>query len=1105
VPSNAIYSSYTAEFTRVGEFALANSFAAAYSNDTNAALATRVLGNLGVTAATIGASSYATLASAVETAFAAYPTARGQVALNLARLLSGLESDATYGAAATSFNNNAATAFTYSSNTANTTSTTLAALNAPVVRTLTLTTGVDNLTGSAGDDTVNGFISATANTSTLSGGDQINGGAGNDTLTILIDTNVLANAMTPAITSVEAVVIRNLSAAADVDDLNLVQASGVTSVTLNNSLGTGDTAVTNAPLAATYAITNTPAAAAGGAIADLTVTVNAADVGGTADTVKFSVSNAGSKAATNVADRAVVSVANTSGVEAVSLATAGVNHVTVNGGGNDTRTLTITGDGTNNIAIADFNATLNINASASTGANTFTLGADLTSSDTLTGGSGADVLSIAPTGSATSVSVTGVETLRIEQGSTNNVNIGFAANPSFTTIDVRDSDGDTHILTGISAGTTLTFTGADTTAGNTTFGLGRSTNDTTFGTVQFNTAFSGTNDTLAIRLGNQGVNSSGAYAGSVTASGIENVTIAQSDINSSATGTYTVTNTGLKTVAVTSAGIAALTLDTRASSAPNFSGTASTTSSNSLTLVDFSGVVGSATLTLSGGTANGSSWAAASELRTAQGGMSFTFGVETATDVITVTGNAGVDSITTGTTGSFVANLAGGNDTFTAAAIVTAGNGTASVNGGDGDDNLTGGVNADTLNGGAGADTISGGRGADAIDGGAGADVIRVTAGAATEAGVNQVTTLVPFGFGAEAGEWINVTIGGNTYSTVRNTDLQTSLADFVTAHAVAIKGATGGATNGVVVTSNATQLIFTASGSFSDSGGVRTATGYTFTAPTATITTANNAGATAGRVIANAYNSYVVTPNANFDTAGDTFTLAGVTVTYQTSVNNSLALFAAGNPTAGGYSVIDNGNGTLTLYSTSTAAGTATATAPTSADGTGASAATIGAATDLTTANSVVGVSAALPTASHSSYLVTGTGNTEVVTSAIDVLTYEQGDSIDFTTATIAIATADAGLAGTRAAIAANGIATFLAAPGSFNAALTQIAASIQAGVTAAGEAVVFQFGGKTYVYISDADNGHSAADVVIEIVGAPATLTSGLTITNGDITGIG
>ncbi|MFN5699668.1 MAG: hypothetical protein ACK47V_03390, partial [Betaproteobacteria bacterium] len=215
VPSNAIYSSYTAEFTRVGEFALANSFAAAYSNEANAALTTRVLGNLGVTATSIGAASYATLAAAVETAFAAYPAARGQVALNLARLLSGLESDATYGAAATSFNNNAATAFTYSSNVANTTSTTLAALNAPVDRTLTLTTGVDTPVGGAGNESILGTVdSTTAANNTFSVADVVNGGAGTDTLQVTVQ-NIAANTtFTPTqISNVESVRVINVDSA----------------------------------------------------------------------------------------------------------------------------------------------------------------------------------------------------------------------------------------------------------------------------------------------------------------------------------------------------------------------------------------------------------------------------------------------------------------------------------------------------------------------------------------------------------------------------------------------------------------------------------------------------------------------------------------------------------------------------------------------------------------------------------------------------------------------------------------------------------------------------------------------------------------------------
>jgi len=238
VPSNPIYASYTAEFTRVGEFALANAFAASFANVSNAALTTQVLSNLGVTAATIGTASYAALATAVETAFAAFPNARGQVGLNLARLLSGLESDTTYGAAATAWNNNAAATFVYASNTANTTSTTLAAINAPVAVTRSLSAGIDNLTGSAANDTFVGMVNGT--TIGLTNFDSLDGGAGNDTLTF-IKTDAGALDITPALTgisvqSIESVVLSTASGSISADT-TLTGISGVTTLTATAATG----------------------------------------------------------------------------------------------------------------------------------------------------------------------------------------------------------------------------------------------------------------------------------------------------------------------------------------------------------------------------------------------------------------------------------------------------------------------------------------------------------------------------------------------------------------------------------------------------------------------------------------------------------------------------------------------------------------------------------------------------------------------------------------------------------------------------------------------------------------------------------------------------
>jgi len=379
VPSNAIYSSYTAEFTRVGEFALANSFAAAYSNDTNAALATRVLGNLGVTAATIGASSYATLASAVETAFAAYPTARGQVALNLARLLSGLESDATYGAAATSFNNNAATAFTYSSNTANTTSTTLAALNAPVDRTLTLTTGVDTtLVGGAGSDTYR------ADQTTLTSGDVLSGSTGNDTLAITT-TGVTPAGFGTGVTStgVETIRVTATVGTATLDasgfkDVTTVSSSGsITDVIINNL-----TAIPAVSLTATSSnmTVGVAAAAVAGTADSATITLDGVATGTTGNTVSINgieTLNIATNGTASGSTTAAVTIDATASpnLTTVNLSGSAAGRVAVNlGGATTTVTGTVTsGDAAHDVAITA-DATDKISVSMGGGNDTVRLG-----------------------------------------------------------------------------------------------------------------------------------------------------------------------------------------------------------------------------------------------------------------------------------------------------------------------------------------------------------------------------------------------------------------------------------------------------------------------------------------------------------------------------------------------------------------------------------------------------------------------------------------------------------------------------------------------------------------------------------------------------------
>lgn len=120
-PSYLSLLAYTAQAgTDASAFAasLANSFART-SSDTSLAL--MVLNNLGITASTVpavnaqGQSEYALLLDALGQLFAYHgPAARGQIILNATRLLTNLESDATYGPVAVNYNNQTWANYTYS-------------------------------------------------------------------------------------------------------------------------------------------------------------------------------------------------------------------------------------------------------------------------------------------------------------------------------------------------------------------------------------------------------------------------------------------------------------------------------------------------------------------------------------------------------------------------------------------------------------------------------------------------------------------------------------------------------------------------------------------------------------------------------------------------------------------------------------------------------------------------------------------------------------------------------------------------------------------------------------------------------------------------------
>lgn len=123
-----------------------------------------------------------------------------------------------------------------------------------------LTKGLDNVPGTAGNDTIIGSVDTTAGTelNTVSAIDVVNGGAGIDTFKISGVTGLLATSL-PTLSNVEIIeasgaagVTLDTSAIAGVTNLNVLKAGGVVSAT---AAATTDVAVTLKDAAAIGTVT----------------------------------------------------------------------------------------------------------------------------------------------------------------------------------------------------------------------------------------------------------------------------------------------------------------------------------------------------------------------------------------------------------------------------------------------------------------------------------------------------------------------------------------------------------------------------------------------------------------------------------------------------------------------------------------------------------------------------------------------------------------------------------------------------------------------------------------------------------------------------------
>ncbi|WP_432743318.1 hypothetical protein ABXJ76_01150 [Methylobacter sp. G7] len=474
------------------------------------------------------------------------PSFRGAAVNDLLDLFVGLTNDANFGAAATAYNTKVANAEAYALVAGNVANVRFPDVSSgtDVGTTFTLTTGIDTIVGTAGNDTIQ---TLQANFGAL---DTIDGGAGTDTLVVSTTGNL-------TLTAAQVRNVENLS----------FNATGATTVSLAGL--TGVTSITNnASSAALIVGETTNAVAAVGAVNVLntaqatTIVYSDAAVLGATDAVTLTVSGVTVNAAVNINS----TTANASGVETINLVSTGTaNAITLTS--NDTATTRVNISGSTAVTLAlGGNVTTTattIDASAATGAVTISgfgtaahtvtggTGADrfqfvgeLGATDLINGGAGVDTLSAnAATlaAFATANRVTNIETLEIANDATNTATVInaaiFGAINNVRIADQGDTDAAAITFNGLTAAATgsnnIRFDGdLGATTGLYTFNITDATNGGVANAV-----------TLDMRGGVTTATSTIALAG------VESVTI--DTTNATGVQTFNLTDTALTSLIVT--------------------------------------------------------------------------------------------------------------------------------------------------------------------------------------------------------------------------------------------------------------------------------------------------------------------------------------------------------------------------------------------------------------------------------------------------------------------------------------------------------------------------------------------------------------------------
>lgn len=570
--------------------------------------------------------------------------------------------------------------------------------------TFTLTTAPDNVQGTAGDDTVNGYINtATSTSSTLTAADVVDGKAGTDSMYLTVEGAAAGSMAAAAISNVENFFIRDVAGAASKYDFSAIQ--GEQQVWSNASTNAAGVDFQNLGTGATVGLKgNNVLDNLGDVTFNMATAADAVSIaidGGVKDGSAGSGTLTKVTASAGAATEATISssgAANTVGAVTLSGGTNTVKTLTVNATTNLTAALVandfaadaklvVTGEGKVSLG-ANFDGNT-IDASANSGgltistttgvtkavtgssaADSVTLVGSLTSTgsidlgagndkllvgtaaaiagtNTIDGGAGTDSISASLINAANAAAIKNFELLDLSAATTTSLDVELVTGSAITGLSLAGGTGGATV-TNVAAGVGLSVSGNNT--GTTTIGVKGASTGTT---DAFTTTIAGTAASTATAAAPTTV-----AAGTVVTEGIEALSIVSGGTGF-VTNTIAVTDANLKTLAITGDKDLGLT----------FTGTNGTNGATggAVSLIDGSAATGKLSINTTNVTAD-----SATAGLTVKGGS--------AADTITLVGHkatvdagAGNDTIVTAATFGGTLTGGAGNDKFDVSASVATG------------------------------------------------------------------------------------------------------------------------------------------------------------------------------------------------------------------------------------------------------------------------------------------------------------------------------------------------------------------------------------------------------------------------------------------------